>query len=77
MFVDLDTMEAVPVDGLERSGPYNTLRLRVGKDTYLQRFVDGVQRAELYLLNPDASAEKVAETTLGDFWFLGRVTPER
>jgi hypothetical protein len=76
-FVDLETMEARPVDGLERSGPYNTLRLRLDGDTYVQRFVDGVERAELYLLNPNASAEKVAETTLGDFWFLGRVTPAR
>lgn len=74
MFVDIDTMQAKPVAGLERSAAYNTLRLKVDGKTYLQRFTDGIQRAELYLLNEDASAEKVAETTQGDFWFLGRVT---
>lgn len=74
MFVDIETMVAKPVAGLERSAAYNTLRLRVDGKTYLQRFTDGIQRSELYLLNEDASAEKVAETTQGDFWFLGRVT---
>jgi len=73
MFVDIETMEARPVAGLARSATYNTLRFNIDGKTYLQRLVDDIQRSELYLLNDDATARKVAQTAQGDFWFLGRV----
>lgn len=77
MFVDIDEMQVKRVAGLERSAAYNTLRFRVDGKTYVQRLVDDLGRAELYLLKEDASAEKIAETPQGDFWFLGRVEPRQ
>lgn len=74
MFVDIDTMQAKPVKGLDRSAPYNTLRFMLDGESYVQRFVEDISRAELYHLKEDGSAKKVAETTVGDFWFLGRIT---
>lgn len=74
MFVDLEAGSAKPVAGLERSAPYNPLRFDLDGKTYVQRLVDGIQRAELYHLSDDARAAKVAGTTQGDFWFLGRVS---
>jgi len=76
MFVDIDEMAAKPVRGLERSAPYNTLRFHVDGKTYVQRLVDDIGRAELYQLREDATAEKIAETEQGDFWFLGRITQQ-
>jgi hypothetical protein len=73
MLVDAATGEAQPVQGLERSAAYNTLRLKVDGQNYLQRVLSDQSGAGLYALHDDASAEKVAETTAGEFWFLGRV----
>lgn len=74
MFVDAESGEAEPVRGLERSMTNNTLRLNLDGRTHLQRLLDDGGRAELYALRDDASAEKIAETTSGELWFLGRVT---
>lgn len=71
-FVDSESGDAQPVRGLARSLANNTLRMQLDDRTYLQRpLEDG--RVELYVLRDDASAEKVAETSRGEFWFLGRV----
>jgi hypothetical protein len=72
MFVDAANGEARPVRGLDRSAANNTLRLELDARTYVQRVLDD-GRAELHMLRDDASAEKVAETSGGEFWFLGRV----
>ena len=73
MFVDAATGEAQAVRGLERSAAYNTLRLELDEQNYLQRVLSDQGGAELFALHDDASAEKVAATTAGEFWFLGRV----
>jgi hypothetical protein len=77
MLIDAKSGEAEPVRGLERSVANNTLRIRLDGRTYMQRLLDGGGRAELYALGDDASAEKVAETNNGEFWFLGRVSRPR
>jgi hypothetical protein len=64
---------AQPVRGLDRSVANNTIRLELDGQTYLQQTFELAGKAELYALHEDASAEKVAETERGDFWFLGRV----
>jgi hypothetical protein len=74
LLVDAVSGEVQPVRGLERSVTNNTIELRLDGATYLER----AQRAtapglhELYVLQEDGSAAKVAEAG-GDFWFLGRV----
>jgi hypothetical protein len=73
MFVDAKNGRAQPLRGLERSLAANTLRLKLDGRTYLQRPLQHAGRTELYVLRDDASAEKVAETEGGEFWFLGRV----
>lgn len=71
-FVDSANGGVQPVRGLARSLANNTLRLQLDARTYLQRPLDD-GHAELYVLRDDASAEKVAETSRGELWFLGRV----
>jgi hypothetical protein len=73
MFVDAKSGQARRVRGLDRSIANNTIRLTLDGTTYLQRMSEDGGRAELYALHADATAEKVAETTRGAFWFLGRV----
>ncbi|HTU62218.1 MAG TPA: hypothetical protein VMF89_27355, partial [Polyangiales bacterium] len=73
-FVDAATGKARSVSGLERSVPSSTIRLELDGTTYLQRTLEDEGRSELFKLNEDASAEKVAASSSGEFWFLGRVT---
>ncbi|MEY4547569.1 MAG: hypothetical protein RL685_3764 [Pseudomonadota bacterium] len=72
-FVDIASGTAQPVRGLERSVANNTVRLAIDDQTYLQQSFDLGGRAELFALNTDGSAVKVAENHRGEFWFLGRV----
>jgi hypothetical protein len=72
--VDAVTLETQPVGGLQRSVANNTIELRLDGRTYLERALEATSAGlhELYVLQEDGSAEKVAEAG-GDFWFLGRV----
>jgi hypothetical protein len=71
--VDIASGTAQPVRGLERSVANNTIRLALDGQTYLQQSFELGGRSELYALNADASAVKVAESEQGEFWFMGRV----
>lgn len=73
MFVDIGTGTSQPVRGLQRSVANNTIRLALDGQTYLQQSFDLGGRAELFALHADGSATEVAETSLGEFWFMGRV----
>jgi hypothetical protein len=72
--VDAVTEETLPVSGLQRSVANNTIELRLDGRTYLERALEATSAGvhELYALQPDGTATKVAEAG-GDFWFLGRV----
>jgi hypothetical protein len=72
-FVDIAAGTAQPMRGLERAVANNTLRLQLDGQTYLQQSYELGGRAELYALNADGSALKVAENGRGEFWFMGRV----
>ena len=71
--VDIASGTAQPVRGLERSVANNTIRLALDGQTYLQRSFDMFGNSALFALHEDGSAEQVAETERGEFWFLGRV----
>jgi hypothetical protein len=73
MLIDIGTGTSQPVRGLPRSVANNTIRLALDGQTYLQQSFDLGGRAELYALHADGSAIEVAETSQGEFWFMGRV----
>lgn len=75
--VDALSAEVQPVKGLQRSVANNTVELRLDGRTYLERALEATSAGlhELYVLQEDGNAEKVAEAG-GDFWFLGRVTTQ-
>jgi hypothetical protein len=77
MFVDIASGTARPVRGLERSAANNTIRLALDGQTYLQQVFELGGRSELYALNADGSATKVAQNERGEFWFMGRVRRAR
>jgi hypothetical protein len=72
-FVDIAAGTSQPVRGLQRSAANNTIRLALDGQTYLQQSFDLGGRSELYALHADGSAVEVAETSPGEFWFMGRV----
>ena len=55
-------------------GPSSTIRLELDGRTYVQRSIAEAGGTEFFRLDDDASAQKVAESAAGEFWFLGRVS---